>query len=110
MLFSSKQSQVCGLLLIMTRVSHGLAIQRILAYIVVFTHYLFLGNFFSAKERLFPVADATSFFTDLHFILRVIADGNIRTVCHHRLNLLEQVFDELSSLSHFITFLRLWFV
>jgi AMP deaminase len=48
-------------------------------------------NFFLAKERLYPVADATSFFTDLHFILRVIADGNIRTVCHNRLILLEQV-------------------
>ncbi|XP_078159904.1 putative AMP deaminase isoform X3 [Carex rostrata] len=46
-----------------------------------------------SKERLFPVSDATSFFTDLHFILRVIADGNIRTVCHHRLNLLEQKFN-----------------
>ncbi|KAK7286918.1 hypothetical protein RJT34_22279 [Clitoria ternatea] len=46
-----------------------------------------------AKEELFPVADATSFFTDLHHILRVIAAGNIRTLCHHRLNLLEQKFN-----------------
>ncbi|XP_072997218.1 probable AMP deaminase [Typha latifolia] len=46
-----------------------------------------------AKERLYPVADATTFFTDLHYILRVIATGNIRTVCHHRLNLLEQKFN-----------------
>lgn len=45
----------------------------------------------SAKEELFPVADATTFFTDLHYILRIIAAGNIRTLCHHRLNLLEQV-------------------
>jgi len=45
----------------------------------------------AAKEELFPVADATTFFTDLHHILRVIAAGNIRTLCHHRLNLLEQV-------------------
>lgn len=37
------------------------------------------------------VADATTFFTDLHHILRVIAAGNIRTLCHHRLVLLEQV-------------------
>ncbi|XP_008778143.2 probable AMP deaminase [Phoenix dactylifera] len=44
-------------------------------------------------ERLFPVADATTFFTDLHYILRVIAAGNIRTVCHHRLCLLEQKFN-----------------
>lgn len=47
--------------------------------------------FFPATERLFPVADATTFFTDLHRILRVIAAGNIRTVCHRRLVLLEQV-------------------
>ncbi|KAF3448165.1 hypothetical protein FNV43_RR08876 [Rhamnella rubrinervis] len=46
-----------------------------------------------SKEELFPVADATTFFTDLHYILRVIAAGNIRTLCHHRLNLLEQKFN-----------------
>ncbi|KAJ6299896.1 hypothetical protein OIU76_020819 [Salix suchowensis] len=46
-----------------------------------------------SKENLFPVADATMFFTDLHHILRVIAIGNIRTLCHHRLNLLEQKFN-----------------
>ncbi|KAF9665233.1 hypothetical protein SADUNF_Sadunf16G0101300 [Salix dunnii] len=46
-----------------------------------------------SKEKLFPVADATMFFTDLHHILRVIAIGNIRTLCHHRLNLLEQKFN-----------------
>lgn len=46
-----------------------------------------------SKERLFPVADATTFFTDLHHILRVIAAGNIRTLCHHRLVLLEQKFN-----------------
>ncbi|KAF4379092.1 hypothetical protein F8388_022179 [Cannabis sativa] len=46
-----------------------------------------------AKEELFPVADATTFFTDLHHLLRVIATGNIRTLCHHRLNLLEQKFN-----------------
>ncbi|BAT97412.1 AMP deaminase [Vigna umbellata] len=45
------------------------------------------------NEELFPVADATTFFTDLHHILRVIAAGNIRTLCHHRLNLLEQKFN-----------------
>ncbi|KAK8939785.1 AMP deaminase [Platanthera guangdongensis] len=45
------------------------------------------------KENLYPVADATSFFTDLHHILRVISAGNIRTLCHHRLNLLEQKFN-----------------
>lgn len=46
-----------------------------------------------AKQELFPVADATTFFTDLHNILRVIATGNIRTLCHHRLVLLEQKFN-----------------
>ncbi|XP_042429134.1 probable AMP deaminase [Zingiber officinale] len=45
------------------------------------------------KERLFPVADATTFFTDLHYILRVLAVGNIRTLCHQRLDLLEQKFN-----------------
>lgn len=45
----------------------------------------------AASEKLFPVADATTFFTDLHRILRVIAAGNARTVCHRRLVLLEQV-------------------
>jgi hypothetical protein len=53
--------------------------------------YAYFCHLFSAKEELFPVADATMFFTDLHHILRVIAIGNIRTLCHHRLNLLEQV-------------------
>ncbi|KAJ8478791.1 hypothetical protein OPV22_022518 [Ensete ventricosum] len=47
----------------------------------------------SLDRRLFPVADATTFFTDLHHILRVIAAGNIRTVCHRRLVLLEQKFN-----------------
>ncbi|GJY04154.1 AMP deaminase-like protein [Tanacetum coccineum] len=46
-----------------------------------------------SKEKLFPVADATTFFTDLHHILKVIAAGNTRTVCHHRLGLLEQKFN-----------------
>lgn len=45
---------------------------------------------FPAKEELFPVADATAFFTDLHHVLKVIAAGNIRTLCHRRLVLLEQ--------------------
>ncbi|GLT92716.1 hypothetical protein SLE2022_105400 [Rubroshorea leprosula] len=46
-----------------------------------------------SKEELFPVADATKFFTDLHHILRVIALGNMRTLCFQRLNLLEQKFN-----------------
>ncbi|KAF6989783.1 hypothetical protein CFC21_007076 [Triticum aestivum] len=43
-------------------------------------------------ERIYPVADATTFFTDLHYVLRVTAAGNTRTVCHNRLNLLEHKF------------------
>ncbi|CAL0304424.1 unnamed protein product [Lupinus luteus] len=46
-----------------------------------------------SNDELFPVADATTFFTDLHHVLRVIAAGNIRTLCHYRLNLLEQKFN-----------------
>ncbi|XP_019052864.1 PREDICTED: AMP deaminase [Nelumbo nucifera] len=46
-----------------------------------------------SKEKLFPVADATTFFTDLHRILKVIAAGNIRTLCYRRLVLLEQKFN-----------------
>ncbi|KAL5720997.1 AMP deaminase [Ranunculus cassubicifolius] len=46
-----------------------------------------------STEKLFPVADATTFFTDLHRVLRVTAAGNIRTLCHHRLVLLEQKFN-----------------
>ncbi|CAN8287308.1 unnamed protein product [Cochlearia groenlandica] len=58
-----------------------------------------------AKEDLFPVADATLFFTDLHHILKVIAAGNMRTLCHRRLVLLEQaknlIREELISISKF---------
>ncbi|KAK4796450.1 hypothetical protein SAY86_028776 [Trapa natans] len=46
-----------------------------------------------SREELYPVADAITFFTDLHFVLRVIALGNVRTLCHHRLVLLEQKFN-----------------
>ncbi|WCJ23854.1 AMP deaminase putative / myoadenylate deaminase putative [Euphorbia peplus] len=53
------------------------------------------------KEELFLVANATTFFTDLHHILRVIAAGNIRTLCHHRLNLLEQAARELHAFLSF---------
>jgi hypothetical protein len=45
----------------------------------------------AAKQELFPVADATTFFTDLHHINRVAAAGNIRTLSHHRLQHLEHV-------------------
>ncbi|KAL6865048.1 hypothetical protein ACP4OV_016199 [Aristida adscensionis] len=43
-------------------------------------------------EQIYPVADATTFFTDFHYILRVSAAGNTRTVCHNRLNVLEHKF------------------
>ncbi|BBN14856.1 AMP deaminase [Marchantia polymorpha subsp. ruderalis] len=46
----------------------------------------------AAEEELYPVLDATSFFTDMHRILRIISLGNVRTLCHHRLRLLEQKF------------------
>ncbi|XP_075513150.1 AMP deaminase-like isoform X1 [Primulina tabacum] len=46
-----------------------------------------------SEEKLYPVANATTFFTDLHHILKIIAAGNIRTLCHHRLVLLEQKFN-----------------
>jgi hypothetical protein len=43
------------------------------------------------SEELYKVHDATSFFTDMHRILRIVSLGNVRTLCHHRLKLLEQV-------------------
>ncbi|XP_065860899.1 probable AMP deaminase [Euphorbia lathyris] len=42
--------------------------------------------------ELFPVADATAFFTDLHHLLRITSIGNVRTACHHRLRFLEEKF------------------
>lgn len=45
---------------------------------------------FVETEELFPVQDATTFFTDMHRILRIMALGNVRTLCHRRLKLLEQ--------------------
>eukprot|EP00252_Welwitschia_mirabilis_P022782 TRINITY_DN6264_c0_g1_i1.p1 TRINITY_DN6264_c0_g1~~TRINITY_DN6264_c0_g1_i1.p1 ORF type:complete len:544 (+),score=105.26 TRINITY_DN6264_c0_g1_i1:214-1845(+) len=45
-----------------------------------------------AEQPLFPVPDATAFFTDMHRILKIIALGNVRTLCHNRLRLLEQKF------------------
>ncbi|GJP31825.1 hypothetical protein CLOM_g15097 [Closterium sp. NIES-68] len=46
-----------------------------------------------AKERgeeLFPMHDATTFFTDLHRILKITSLGHVRSLCFHRLRLLEQ--------------------
>lgn len=42
--------------------------------------------------ELFPVADATRFFTDLHHLLKITSIGNVRTACHHRLRFLEEKF------------------
>nr|GLL34259.1 probable AMP deaminase isoform X1 [Ipomoea trifida] len=43
-------------------------------------------------EELFPVANSTTFFTDMHHLLKVMAAGSVRTACHHRLRLLEEKF------------------
>ncbi|GER32275.1 AMP deaminase [Striga asiatica] len=43
-------------------------------------------------EELFPVASSTMFFTDMHYILKVMSIGNARTLCHHRLRFLEEKF------------------
>ncbi|XP_037491964.1 probable AMP deaminase isoform X2 [Jatropha curcas] len=42
--------------------------------------------------ELFPVASATTFFTDMHHLLKIISIGNVRTACHHRLRFLEEKF------------------
>uniref|UniRef100_A0A2P2LRK0 AMP deaminase n=1 Tax=Rhizophora mucronata TaxID=61149 RepID=A0A2P2LRK0_RHIMU len=41
---------------------------------------------------LFPVASATTFFTDMHHLLRIMSTGNVRSACHHRLRFLEEKF------------------
>ncbi|KAM7464557.1 hypothetical protein LguiA_032678 [Lonicera macranthoides] len=41
---------------------------------------------------LFPVASSTTFFTDMHHLLRIISIGNVRSICHHRLRFLEEKF------------------
>ncbi|OIW02119.1 hypothetical protein TanjilG_26659 [Lupinus angustifolius] len=43
-------------------------------------------------EELFPVASSTTFFTDMHYILKVMSIGNVRSACHHRLRFLEEKF------------------
>lgn len=57
-------------------------------------------------EELFPVASSTSFFTDMHHLLKVMSIGNVRSACHHRLRFLEEVilFDANLLLSHIVTF------
>ena len=47
--------------------------------------------FLAATEELFPVLGATEFFTDMHRVLKIVSTGNVRTLCHNRLRLLEQV-------------------
>ncbi|GAB2220545.1 hypothetical protein Drorol1_Dr00008205 [Drosera rotundifolia] len=42
--------------------------------------------------ELFPVACATTFFTDLHHVLKVVSVGNARSACHKRLWFLEEKF------------------
>ncbi|GFP91591.1 amp deaminase [Phtheirospermum japonicum] len=43
-------------------------------------------------EELFPVASSTTFFTDMHHLLKVMSIGNARSLCHHRLRFLEEKF------------------
>ncbi|RYR64959.1 hypothetical protein Ahy_A03g010976 isoform A [Arachis hypogaea] len=43
-------------------------------------------------EELFPVASSTTFFTDMHYILKVMSVGNVRSACYHRLRFLEEKF------------------
>lgn len=51
-----------------------------------------MNSLFSAdSEELFPVASSTTFFTDMHHVLKVMSIGNVRTACHHRLRFLEEV-------------------
>ncbi|KAJ8773718.1 hypothetical protein K2173_006368 [Erythroxylum novogranatense] len=41
---------------------------------------------------LFPVVNATTFFTDMHHLLRITSIGNVRSTCYHRLRFLEEKF------------------
>ncbi|KAL5973649.1 hypothetical protein ACLOJK_030303 [Asimina triloba] len=50
---------------------------------------LFILN--SLTENLYPAASATTFFTDMHHVLRITSLGIVRSACHHRLRLLEEV-------------------
>ncbi|KAL5761882.1 hypothetical protein ACOSP7_018146 [Xanthoceras sorbifolium] len=42
--------------------------------------------------ELFPVASSTTFFTDMHHLLKIMSIGNVRSACHHRLRFLEEKF------------------
>eukprot|EP00899_Mesostigma_viride_P012644 jgi/Mesvir1/21380/Mv20864-RA.1 len=46
----------------------------------------------SSDNELYPVHDATTFFTDMHRLLRIISLGFVKTFCHQRLKMLEQRF------------------
>ncbi|XP_028094944.1 AMP deaminase-like isoform X1 [Camellia sinensis] len=46
----------------------------------------------SDSTDLFPVASSTTFFTDMHHLLKVTSIGNVRSACHHRLRFLEEKF------------------
>lgn len=46
-------------------------------------------------EELFPIPSSTTFFTDMHHILKVMSVGNVRSACHHRLRFLEEVMKSL---------------
>ena len=48
-------------------------------------------------EDLFPVANATSFFTDMNHILKVMSVGNVRSACNHRLRFREEGAESLVS-------------
>lgn len=51
----------------------------------------FSMKLFADTKELFPVASSTTFFTDLHYILKVMSNGNVRSACNHRLRFLEEV-------------------
>ncbi|KAL6513849.1 hypothetical protein OROHE_019305 [Orobanche hederae] len=48
-------------------------------------------------EELFPVASSTTFFTDMHHLLKVMSIGNVRSLCHHRLRFLEEFVAQKSA-------------
>ncbi|KAL4199953.1 hypothetical protein AMTRI_Chr03g53920 [Amborella trichopoda] len=62
-------------------------------------HYFWMEDgvvhVYSDKEmsrELFPVADSTTFFTDMHHILKIMSTGSLQTACKYRLDLLEYKF------------------
>lgn len=69
----------------------ALLLSSYVSYVFNYDNSLPFLNVISASEDLFPVASSTTFFTDMHHILRVVSVGNVRSACHHRLRLLEEV-------------------